>query len=115
MDYSKVKFVTPSVGCKYFTRGKVYAFEYKGNKAGYVTADDGEKTFIFIPSCGHLDHNPWIPCHEDGTPLTKEFTALEAEMLDLLNRISGELLRSDFVLSEKWYDKIAETIKKAKQ
>lgn len=35
------------------------------------------------------------------------------EMLELLNRIEGELLRSDFVLTEKWHDKIQELITKA--
>lgn len=35
------------------------------------------------------------------------------EMLDLLNRIEGELLRSDFVLTEKWHDKIRDLITKA--
>lgn len=115
MDYSKVKFVKPSVDGYYFTKGKVYAFELTGNKSGHVTDDDGDEILICIPECAHLRFNPWIPCHEDGTPLTKELTALVAEMLDLLNRISGELLRADFVLSEKWYDIINETIKKAKR
>lgn len=35
------------------------------------------------------------------------------ELLDLLNRISGEILRSDFVLDEKWYDKIQKLINEA--
>lgn len=35
------------------------------------------------------------------------------EMLDFINRISGEMLRSDFVLSEKWYDQAQELIKQA--
>lgn len=115
MDYSTVKFVKPSVDGDHITKGKVYSFEHKRNKGGHITDDDGDERLIFIPECAHLRFNPWIPCHEDGTPLTKELTALEAEMLQLLNNIAGELLRSDFVLSEKWYDKITETIKKAKQ
>lgn len=36
---------------------------------------------------------------------------MENELIDLLQRISGELLRNDWVLEEKWYDKIQETIK----
>lgn len=111
MDYSKVKFVTPSVDGKYFTKGKVYAFEFKKIKRGHVTDDDGDERFIFIPECAHLDNNPWIPCHEYGTPLTKELTALEADMLDLLKEwVASELGRSTVLES-----KTKRLIKKAKQ
>jgi len=36
------------------------------------------------------------------------------EMLDFINRISGEMLRNDFVLGENWY-KSREEIKREKQ
>ena len=36
------------------------------------------------------------------------------EMFDFINRISGEMLRNDFVLDDKWYDQAIELIKKAK-
>jgi len=32
------------------------------------------------------------------------------ELLDFINRISGEMLRSDFVLSEEWYEQAKELI-----
>lgn len=35
------------------------------------------------------------------------------EMLDFINRISGELLRNDFALSEKWYEQAQQLIKSA--
>ena len=35
------------------------------------------------------------------------------EMLDFINRISGEMLRSDFVLNEKWYEQARQLIKEA--
>lgn len=35
------------------------------------------------------------------------------EMLDFINRISGEMLRNDFVLDERWYDQARELIKQA--
>lgn len=35
------------------------------------------------------------------------------EMLDFINRISGETLRNDFVLSEEWYERAVELIEKS--
>lgn len=35
------------------------------------------------------------------------------EMLDFIIRISGEMLRSDFVLSDKWYEQARQLIKEA--
>lgn len=35
------------------------------------------------------------------------------EMLDFINRISGEMLRNDFVLEEKWYEQAQQLIKEA--
>jgi hypothetical protein len=35
------------------------------------------------------------------------------KMLDFINRISGEMLRNDFVLDEKWYVQAEQLIKEA--
>ncbi len=35
------------------------------------------------------------------------------EMFDFINRISGEMLRNDFVLEERWYEQARELIKEA--
>lgn len=35
------------------------------------------------------------------------------ELLDFVNRISGEMLRNDFVLNEKWYEQAQQLIKQA--
>jgi hypothetical protein len=35
------------------------------------------------------------------------------KMLDFINRISGEMLRNDFVLDEKWYEQANKLIKEA--
>jgi len=35
------------------------------------------------------------------------------EMLGFINRISGEMLRNDFVLDEKWYEQAKQLIKEA--
>jgi hypothetical protein len=37
------------------------------------------------------------------------------EMLDFINRVSGEMLRNDFVLDEKWYEQARQLIKEAKE
>lgn len=37
------------------------------------------------------------------------------EMLDFLKRLSGEMLRNDFVLNEAWYDQAQQLIKSATQ
>ena len=37
------------------------------------------------------------------------------EMLDFINRISGEMLRNDFVLDDKWYEQAKQLIKEATQ
>lgn len=108
MDYSKVKFVTPSVDGEDLTKGKVYAVSGKSPHGLPVIIDDeGEVVIIRIDMCAHLNGAHWIPCLEDGTPLTKEFTALEAEMLAMLEDIHSELINHTY--------KIEELIKKAKQ
>ena len=35
------------------------------------------------------------------------------EMLDFINRISGEMLRNDFVLEERWYEQARKLIQEA--
>lgn len=111
MDYSKVKFVKPSVDGKYFTKGKVYAVINLDGAGGYLIDDNGDKTCVYFPECPHLGDNPWIPCHEDGTPLTEGLTALEAEMLAMLEDIHSELIHGETPHAYK----IEELIKKAKQ
>jgi len=37
------------------------------------------------------------------------------EMLEFINSISGEMLRNDFVLDEKWYEQAQQLIKSATQ
>lgn len=36
-----------------------------------------------------------------------------SQMLDFIQRISGEMLRNDFVLDEKWYEQAKQLIKEA--
>lgn len=48
---------------------------------------------------------------------TAEYNALliskAPEMLDFINRISGEMLRNDFILDEKWYEQARQLIKES--
>lgn len=78
MDYSKVKYVKPSVDGiiqdskeVYLTEGKVYDIQGEVEDSGlcYIVNDTGRKNLILIPGCAHLDDAPWIPCTKDGTPL----------------------------------------------
>lgn len=56
---------------------------------------------------------------DEGNPTFEEneYNALlfekASEMLDFISRISGEMLRNDFVLDEKWYDQAQQLIKSA--
>lgn len=78
MDYSKVKYVKPSVDGLiqnteevYLTKGKVYEVQGEIEESGLCCViNNFERTnVILIPECAHLDDAPWIPCTKDGTPL----------------------------------------------
>lgn len=72
MDYSKVKFVKPSVDGFYVAKGNVYAFEFHENKGGKVINDKNRSIYILIEDCAHLSFNNWIPCDENGKELGYE-------------------------------------------
>ena len=72
MDYSKVKFVKPSVGANTLQKGKVYKFTQKQGDGGYVTDDRRILIFIRIGRCAHLGFKNWIPCDENGKELGDE-------------------------------------------
>lgn len=117
MDYSKVKFVTPSVDGDYFTKGKAYRFfGIRYTTEGAVNDDSGDKVYIRIHGCAHISGNHWIPCHGDGTPLSlQELTPLEAEMLAMLETINEGINTMDFTQLEGLQSEIEDLIKKAKQ
>lgn len=80
--------------------------EFKGTKGKWVY--DYEQESI-------LSENGYIIA--DIFPIGQEANALliskAPEMLDFINRISGEMLRNDFVLDEKWYEQAQQLIKEA--
>lgn len=47
--------------------------------------------------------------------LNQRLEKINSELLDFINRISGEMLRNDFVLDEKWYEQSQQLIKSATQ
>lgn len=69
MDYSKVKYVKPSVDGLDITKDKVYEFEHTLYELGLITDDSEVKIHIYITECPHLKDKHWIPCTKDGTPL----------------------------------------------
>ena len=62
MDYSKVKYVKPSVDGLDITKDKVYKFDHNLYELGMITNDAEVEIYIYIPECPHLDDAPWIPC-----------------------------------------------------
>ena len=43
----------------YLTVGKVYDAEMESKTGGKIINDDGEKIYIFTPSCSHLNDGSW--------------------------------------------------------
>ena len=68
-DYSKVKFVKPSVDGLQLKKEKVYRFEFVSNKGGYIYNDRLVHIFVFIPESDHLNGKHFIPCDENGKEL----------------------------------------------
>lgn len=69
MDYSKVKFVKPSVNGIDITKGKVYPLANQHGDTGNVINDVGALLYIIITGCAHLEFKKWIPCDENGKEL----------------------------------------------
>lgn len=65
-DYSKVKYVKPSVDGRDITQCKVYSFDHVSWELGCVYDDKGVKIYIYVPECPHLKDKHWIPCDENG-------------------------------------------------
>lgn len=77
-DYSKVKFVKPSVdgtnddGVLNVKKSSIYAFKHVFGNLGEVTDDLGGNILIRIKSCSYLNYEKWIPCDENGKELDNE-------------------------------------------
>lgn len=66
-DYSKVKYVKPSVSGEDITKGKVYEVKRFKYPAIVSVLDDSKfEIDCFIPKSSHLNGSSWIPCDENG-------------------------------------------------
>lgn len=59
------------------------------------------------------DHINGMSARDVEIEMEYVFEQVTAKMLDFINRISGEMLRNDFVLDEKWYEQAQQLIKEA--
>ncbi len=80
-----------------------------------VNFDNGEvaQVEVFPENYGINFH--WVKVNNNQEILDKAYNDPKGELLDFLNRLSGEMLRNDFVLDEKWYDQAQQLIKSATQ
>lgn len=70
----------------------------------------------YAQSCGSLDwydHISGMSARDVEIEMEDVCEQVTSEMLDFINRISGEMLRNDFVLDEKWYEQAQQLIKSA--
>lgn len=102
--------------------------EFKGTKGPWYVGegemqDTGLKELVIAPlkPINHKGGYRLICCISPITDCDSEDVAnarlisKAPEMLDFINRLSGEMLRNDFVLDEKWYDQAKQLIKSANQ
>ncbi len=91
--------------------------KFKGTKGrwNYVEHDYGTHSDFEIKS-DSSNHHLLIRTRNDigrNNKANIRLVCKAPEMLDFINRISGEMLRNDFVLDERWYDQARELIKSA--
>jgi hypothetical protein len=85
--------------------------EFKGTKGKWVfNANDSSENRCFVNN-EQIDVWHWGNIEEGKANAL--LISKAPEMLDFINRISGEMLRNDFVLDEKWYEQAKQLIKEA--
>jgi hypothetical protein len=88
--------------------------EFKGTKGNWKLA---ENEYGYYTSVRNLDDSRKVCTSRVNNQIETNANLLliskAPEMLDFINRISGEMLRSDFVLNEKWYEQARQLIKEA--
>lgn len=92
--------------------------EFKGTKGKWVVGivpeyNDTLKSAMLEVQSEHywvckVQNNGMIQSEEGNA--NAKLIAHAPEMLDFINRISGEMLRNDFVLDEKWYEQAKQII-----
>ena len=84
--------------------------EFKGTKGKWITFNNRVEQrgqFIDTVIC-RFEPRMSIECDYNALLISKA-----PEMLDFIKRISGEMLRNDFVLDPKWYEQAKQLIKEA--
>lgn len=85
--------------------------EFKGTKkegANWVININNPAQVLIENVC--IIDEPW---HLEAVKADALLISNAPEMLDFINRISGEMLMNNFVLDERWYDQARELIKSA--
>jgi hypothetical protein len=89
------------------TKGK---WELKKNEYGYNTSvftDNSQNPNPFRTICVSRVND------QEQNNANLLLISKSPELLDFIRRISGEMLRNDFVLSEKWYEQAMQLVKES--
>jgi hypothetical protein len=89
------------------TKGK---WELKNNEYGYNTSvftDNSQNPNPFRTICVSRVND------QEQNNANLLLISKSPELLDFIRRISGEMLRNDFVLSEKWYEQAMQLVKES--
>lgn len=101
--YNKIKNMSEFKG----TKG---LWKLNNNEYGYYTSvytDNSQNPNPFRTICVSRVND------QEQSNANLKLIASAPELLDFVNQICGEMLRNDFVLDEKWYEKGISIIKKA--
>lgn len=90
--------------------------EFKGTKGTFeVSYSRGLGTRVYVNNKGRIKTICTLNQNNHEDSFNAGLFKKAPEMLDFLNRLSGEMLRNDFVLNEAWYDQAQQLIKSATQ
>ena len=84
--------------------------EFKGTKVDWIVSSDD---IIHIDISNNNADLCILTEYKNQDLYNKNLASHAPEMLDFINRISGEMLRNDFVLNDEWYDQAKDLITRA--
>ncbi len=97
--------------------------EFKGTKEKWIiTYPEGSNGFVYvgrrindgaIATCYTVNRSEKHQDIAEETMANALLISKAPEMLDFINRISGEMLRNDFVLDERWHEQARQLIQEA--
>lgn len=101
---------------KVYNQSKGEVLGFKGTKGQFeVSYSRGIGTRVYVNNKGNIKTICTLNQNNHEDSYNARLFKKSPEMLDFLNRLSGEMLRNDFVLDEKWYDQAQQLIKSATQ